>query len=84
MSDFRHDLITVLSGGLPALLDGGGGGPQTSTPINTAPPGRVEETPPSGTFRDQEPFLMRVSPPQILVGTAIVLALIGVVMIARR
>lgn len=84
---FRDSLLTVLAGGLPALLDDPAaeegqtvGGPEGST---TAPR-RVEEIAPVGTLQDREPFLMSVSQNQILIGTAAVLGVIALVMIARK
>ena len=86
---FRDDLVTILSGGLPALLDGD---PRSDPPAaggaegSPVTPQRTEEIPPTGTFRDTEPFLLSPSlnAKNILLGTAAVVGLIAVVMIARR
>jgi len=85
---FRDDLLSVLSGGLPALIDdpsGSTGGAATTTPVaGPVQPARVEETAPVGTAVDREPFLMRVTQSQILIGTAAVIGAIALVMIVRR
>ncbi len=85
---FRDDLVSVLSGGLPALLDDpaaapsptgtGGGEGSVVTPI------RVEESPPVSTIQDREPFLMGVSQNQILIGTAAIIGVLALVMLVRR
>lgn len=87
---FRDDLLDVLAGGLPALADGPNRGATTmpvgggeGSPIS---PVRVEEIPPSGTFQDREPFRFLqsgISQP-ILLGTAGLITLLAVFMIARR
>ncbi len=85
---FRDTLLTVLSGGLPALLDDptalggsagvGGGEGSPITPI------RVEEAPPTGTFRDRESFFMGITQNQILIGTAAIIGGLVLVMVVRR
>lgn len=85
---FRDDLRTILAGGLPALLDdpasGGPVQPASNAEGSPVQPQRVEEVAPDGTFRDREPFLMRVTQTQILVGTAAVVGALALLMIARR
>ena len=86
---FRDDLLAVLSGGLPALIDGpnvASGGATTTAAVEGSPirPARVEEIAPSGTLQDREPFLMRVTQNQILLGTAAIIGALALLMIARR
>lgn len=84
---FRDSLITVLAGGLPALLDDPAAGPGQTVggpEGSTTEPRRVEEVAPTGTLQDREPFLMSVTQNQILIGTAGVLGLIALVMIVRK
>lgn len=74
---FRDDLIGVLSGGLPTLLEI----PDAPTQASTQP----EQTAPSGTIRDVEPFsLNTVTQTQILGVTAGILALLGVIWVIRK
>lgn len=81
---FRDDLLRVLSGGIGSLVDGeGGGGGQATT---TQP---VEERPPEPQLQDRTNyggggFLQNVTQTQILLGTAAILGLLGVVYVARR
>lgn len=72
---FRDDLLSVLSGGLPALLDG-----DTQQPTTVEP----ERTPPEPTNRDREPFLMSVSSNQILLVTGAIVAVLAVAAIVTR
>ncbi len=85
---FREDALTVLSGGLGALLDDPAADP-APTPVNppdgsAVNPQRVEEIAPAGTLQDKEPFLMGVSQTQILIGTAAVIGVLALVMLVRR
>ncbi len=76
---FRDDLISILSGGLPSLLD-------DPAAVSVATPAviRVEEIAPSGTFRDREPFLMGVTQNQVLIGTAGIIGVLALIMLVRR
>ncbi len=77
MSFSAGDLLTVLSGGLPALLEQ----PEATTQPVTQP---VETVAPEPTNRDREPFLQSVTQNQILLATAGIVGLIGLVFIARK
>ncbi len=85
---FRDSLLTVLSGGLPALLDDPSGGTEQQTvggpEGSPTDPRRVEEVAPLGTLQDREPFLMGVTQNQILIGTAGVLGILALVMLVRK
>jgi hypothetical protein len=86
---FRTDLLQVLSGGLPALIDDPTAAvlspPQVQTQEGSAvSPVRVEEQAPSGTFRDREPFFQRVTQTQVLLGTAGIIGVLALIMVARR
>lgn len=74
---FRDDLLSVLSGGLPALIDG-------PSPTGTQPDPEPERIAPEPQLADREPFLMRVTQSQILIGTAAVIGALALVMVARR
>ena len=76
---FRDDLLQVLSGGLPALLDGS----QQPIQAQVLP---VEAIPPEPQLQDREPFLgfANIKQNTVLgIGAGIVL-LIGVLAFARR
>jgi hypothetical protein len=73
---FRDDLIGILSGGLPSLIE-----LPTPQPANPQP----EATPPSAGIRDREPFsLANVSQSQILLVTAGIIGLLGVIFVVSR
>ncbi len=93
MSSFRDNLLTVLAGGLPALIDDPAGGATTQPVSGTVggpegsavDPRRPEEIAPVGTIRDREPFLLNTDLPRnILIGTAAIIGVLALVMIARR
>ena len=68
----------ILRGGLPALLDGG-----TTTPV--VDPQRVEEISPEPQLKDRETFLMGADVSRnILFGTAGIIAVLAIILIARR
>lgn len=90
---FRDSLLTVLAGGLPALIDGpdpsdgasqpGVGGGEGSPTY----PQRVEEVAPSGTIQDTEPFLAplaNVTQSQVLIVTAGLIGVLALIMVVRR
>lgn len=79
---FKDDLLAVLSGGLPALIETpvqGAKGAADGTP-STA----VEQTSPQPQLQDSEPFLMRVTQNQILGATALALGFLGIIYFARK
>ena len=76
---FREDVLKVLSGGLPTLLEFPEGAEQTTVAVVP-----VEQVAPEPTNRDSEPFFMGVTQNQILAGTAGLVALIGLVFLARK
>ena len=84
---FRDNLLAVLAGGLPAILEGGTSGNTPIQPEGSAVnPNRVEEIPPTGTLQDREPFRLfqsGISQP-VLLGTAGIIGLLAVFLIARR
>ena len=86
---FRDDLIGILSGGLPTLIDGpdARGRPALTTQTTEGSPiqpRRVEEIAPAGGFRDSEPFLMGVTQNQVLITTAAIIGVIGLVLVLRK
>lgn len=73
---FRDDLIGILTGGLPSLIE-----LPTTAPVNPAP----EQTPPQAIPRDREPFnIGGVSQNQILIGTAAIIGVIGLIFVVRK
>ena len=82
---FKDDLLRVLSGGLPALVDGPSGSSSTST-NNEGLPATVEQTPPEPQLQDREPFrIAGASGSQVaFAGGAVLLAIVGAVLIARN
>ena len=75
---FRDDVLTVLSGGLPALVDGGGN--QTANP-------QPERIPPEPQLQDREAFANNggmLTSTNILLITAVVVGAIGLVAFIRR
>lgn len=77
----RTDILRFFSGGISALIPAGDG----SEPLQgteASPAARPEETAPQ--IINQESFIQRVTQPQILIGTVILLGLIGVLAFARR
>ena len=84
---FRDDLLSVLSGGLPALIDGPNAGSPTPTQTNNLDqPRTVEQTPPEPQLQDKEPYLIgNYTGQQVaLAGGAILLGVLGVYMIAKN
>lgn len=77
---FRDDLVKVLSGGLPTLLEFPDD-PAAATSIPTIP---VEQVSPEPTNRDTENLLQNVTQTQILSGTAIIVAVIAIVFLFRK
>ena len=80
----REQILAFLSGGLGAITGNTGDGGQPSQGTPASPPARPEQTPPEPQLRDREPFLMRVTQTQILVGTAVLVGAIGLLAFARR
>lgn len=76
---FKDDLLTVLSGGLPLLIDGG-------TPTPTPQPQPVEAIPPEPQLQDTEPFILAsgLTSKNILLGTAAVVGLLGILFLVRK
>ena len=83
MSKFSDSLLVVLSGGIPALIDGGTGADTGNQPVSTM---RVEEIPPSGTIVDREPFnFANVATAQnVLLITAGILGVLGLIFFVRK
>lgn len=81
MAKAKDIFATILEGGLPALLDGNRNGSGTGET-------RPENTPPKPTPQDIEPslhnMLMNVSQNQILITTAAVLGVLGIVYLIRK
>jgi hypothetical protein len=82
---FKDDLLRVLSGGIPALVDGPSGNSTTGT-NNEGLPATVEQTPPEPQLQDREPFAMNgMNGNQVLfAGGAVLLAVIGAFLVARN
>lgn len=84
---FRDDVLIVLSGGLSGLIEGSGSETPALQPEGSVVnPVRVEEIAPAGTLQDREPFSLfqsGISQP-ILIGTAAIISLLAVFLIARR
>lgn len=79
----REDVLRFFSGGISALIpEGDGTKPLQGT--EASPAERPEETPPEPQLKDREAFLQTVTQPQVLIGTAILVALIGAIAFARR
>jgi hypothetical protein len=86
MVNFKDDILPVLlAGGLPNAIDYGNRTTPNSEAMGDA---RPEETAPSGTIEDREPYLQRallnVTQTQILVATAAIVGVLGIVYLARR
>lgn len=76
---FRDDVLTILAGGLPALVDGG-------SPDATSTP-QPERIPPEPQLQDRETFLQgggMLNSTNILLMTAVVVGAIGLVAFIRR
>jgi len=80
----REDVLRFFSGGISALIPSGGDGVKPLQGTEASPAARPEETPPEPQLKDREAFLQRVTQPQVLIGTAILVALIGALAFARR
>lgn len=79
---FRDDVLTILSGGIPALA---GDGPQAGGGSVQSDPVRPEQTPEQPQLQDTEPFnLAGVTSTQILLVTAVLVGAIGILAFARR
>lgn len=79
----RNDILRFFSGGISALIPAGDG----SEPLQgteASPAARPEETSPEPQLKDREAFLQRVTQPQILIGTILLVGLIGALAFARR
>ena len=78
---FKDQLLAVLSGGLPALME------QPNTAAGAAdgtPSTAVEKTSPQPQLQDKEPFLMRSTQNQILTVTALAVGAIGLVYLLKK
>ena len=76
---FKDDLLLILSGGLPALVDGGTGG-GTTQPVD-----RVEEIPPEPQLQDREAFnIGGISGSQVLFGVAALVGAVALFSVIRR
>ena len=81
----REDIFRFLSGGITALVpDEGGDGGKPRQGTEASPTERPEQTPPEPQLKDREAFLQTVTQPQILIGTVILIALVGALAFARR
>ena len=80
----KQDVLRFLSGGITALIPDGGDGGKPLQGTEASPAERPEETPPEPQLKDREAFLQSVTQPQVLIGTAILVALIGAIAFARR
>lgn len=77
---FRDDVLTVLTGGLPSLLDG-------SQPLQVAQTEPVEATPPEPQLADRDPAFINldnVSRGQILGVTALIVGALAVLAFTGR
>lgn len=81
----KADVLRFLSGGIGALAGpAGGDGMELQSGTANSPPQRPEVTAPEPQLKDREPFIQGVSQSQILLGTAVLVALIGAVAFIRR
>ena len=80
----REDILRFLSGGIGALIPSGGDGDTSIQGTEASPVQRPEVTPPEPQLKDREAFLDKVTSPQILIGTAILVGAIGLLAFARR
>lgn len=82
---FKDDLLRVLSGGIPALVDGPSGNTTTGT-NNEGLPATVEQTPPEPQLQDREPFSINGmnGNSTIVIGGAVLLAIVGAMLVAKK